>query len=81
MRRSQDPALSKMFKDAGLGVSKIDNDGDDVGNHFVLQIGQPGADDEAIYDPLARKDGHQVVKDPTKVNDYDLARKQLYQPT
>jgi hypothetical protein len=73
--------LRKMFVDGGLGVAKIDNDGDDVANHFVLQIGQPGADDEAVYDPLARKDGHQVVTDPTRVNDYELARHQLYRPT
>jgi hypothetical protein len=74
------PKMAKMFKDNDLGISRIDTDGDDRGNHFVLNLGRPSSEGEKVYDPYARKGGQQVVTDPDQLRDYDRARKHYLTP-
>jgi hypothetical protein len=74
------PKMAKMFKDNEMGISRVDTDGDDKGNHFVLNLGRPSSQDAKVYDPYARKGGQQVVTDPDQLQDYDRARKHYLTP-
>lgn len=75
-----DPKMAKMFKDNEMGISRVDTDGDDKGNHFVLNLGRPSSEGAMVYDPYARKGGQQVIRDRETLGDYDLARKDYLTP-
>lgn len=76
---SDNESMKKIFKDYDMSIDRIDNDGDDKGNHFVLNLGTPRKDGSKVYDPFARKGG-QVISDKDTLNDYDLARKHSLTP-
>ena len=72
------PELAKMFKENGMEIQGIDNDGalDKNGqtgmDHWVVKMkGKDGK--EAIYDPLARRGG-QIIDFDEGVKHYDKAR-------
>lgn len=64
--------MSEYFKSGKYSIDSVDTDGNggsaEAMNHFVLSIG--GEKNNFIYDPQARKDGHQVVVNPVEVQNY-----------
>jgi len=73
------PELRKRFKDNGLSIAHIDNDGvlDGYGRndaeHFVLHMKNMEGKDQAFYDPWQRKHG-QLVTQAEEVKQYSDAR-------
>jgi hypothetical protein len=67
------PELKKKFKDNGLAVSYIDNNGKTPSTHAVLSIARDGQN-PAIYDPYLRDDGQLVTGDQQTAG-YEEARK------
>lgn len=64
--------MKEYFKTGKYSIDSVDTDGkggsDEAANHYVLSIG--GENNNFIYDPQARKDGHQVVVNPVDVQNY-----------
>lgn len=68
------PAMDKMMKDKGMGISFIKNDPiHEVSSHAVLTIENGAKGPGAIYDPELRDDG-QVVTDKTELGNYGNAQ-------
>jgi hypothetical protein len=67
------PDLKEKFKENGLAISYIDNNGTKPSTHAVLSIAREGQD-AAIYDPYLRDDGQMVTGDGETAN-YEEARK------
>ena len=69
---AEDPNMAKAFKEGKLSIDSVDTDGkggsEASANHYVLSIG--GENNNVVYDPMARKDGHQVVVNPVDVKNY-----------
>lgn len=64
--------MKEYFKSGKYSIDSVDTDGnagsEEAANHYVLSIG--GEKNNFIYDPQARKDGHQVVVNPVDVQNY-----------
>lgn len=64
--------MSEYFKSGKYSIDSVDTDGKggsaEAANHYVLSIG--GENNNFIFDPQARKDGHQVVVNPVDVQNY-----------
>jgi hypothetical protein len=77
---AKDQALSKMYKDNHLEIDAEDVTGSGRASHAVLAQRDANNNLAEIYDPYQRKDGHQVITDPTTLHDYDNARKRAIPP-
>jgi len=64
--------MSQYFKSGKYSIDSVDTDGkggsEASANHYVLSIG--GENNNFVFDPQARKDGHQVVTNPVDVQNY-----------
>jgi hypothetical protein len=64
--------MKEYFKSGKYSIDSVDTDGkagsEEAANHYVLSIG--GQNNNFVYDPQARKDGHQVVANPVDVQNY-----------
>ncbi len=64
-----DTNIMNDFRHIGGKITLIDNDQDGQGNHFVLSFRDKDGS-EKIYDPYPRKDGNQIISDPSVVQKY-----------
>ncbi|MGE0401523.1 MAG: hypothetical protein AB7T06_32780 [Kofleriaceae bacterium] len=64
--------MAEYFKSGKYSIDSVDTNGnagsEEAANHYVLSIG--GENNNFVYDPQARKDGHQVVVNPVDVQNY-----------
>jgi hypothetical protein len=71
---NNNPALKKMFDDSGQRIDHINNVGEgQYSNHVVLEQRDAQGNTTNVYDPYMRKDGHQVITDPDKLQNYRKA--------
>jgi hypothetical protein len=69
---AKNPKMAEVFKSGKYSIDSVDTDGkggsEEAANHYVLSVG--GENNNFVYDPQARKDGHQVVVNPVDVQNY-----------
>ena len=79
LQRDDTAYLRRAFLEGGTRMSMVDNDGDDVRNHWVLEMGYGSeSKNKVIFDPQTRKNG-QIVRSSDQIEDYKKTNRYAYQ--